>query len=536
MKYSQWFLLIFMLGTFATGYTETPFITSTLPILVITTENLVVIPDEPKIQAHLGIVWHEDGGLNSSHDAFNHYDGWIGIEKRGNMSQNFPKLPYTFETRLDNGENNNVKLLGLPKENDWILRAGFIDKTLMRDALAYRLGRATGHWAPRTRHCEVILNDVYIGVYTLVESIKPDKNRLNIEKMDEDDIAGDSLTGGYIYEVSQDGPDFGQRRRYVYPSASDITNEQSDYIRDYEEEFRRVMRGSNCANPQSGYATWIDVDSFIDEILVQEAVKNSDAYGWSSYFHKDRLGKLCAGPLWDFDQALSNSTFNDGPKIDEWIIEKSEYDGWLDQNYPSFWNQLWYEPAFKHRLADRWAELRRGPFRSDIVSGIIDSLATHLADAQERNFQTWPVLGQELWRSTPGWEQRDTYQKEVDYLNVFLMDRMTWMDEQLLSAASVEPMEVSSVMAPALIVNPTPSSGINWFNYTLKQDGLVELSIYNIRGRLVKNMVQQFQQRGKYAVCWNGLDQSESVIAPGLYFSVLCQDGMILNRTKWIRF
>jgi len=38
-----------------------------------------------------------------------------------------------------------------------------------------------------------------------------------------------------------------------------------------------MMARDNFADPISGYPAWIDVDSFIDEILVQEACKNSDA-------------------------------------------------------------------------------------------------------------------------------------------------------------------------------------------------------------------------------------------------------------------
>lgn len=417
-------------STGVAGTTKVELTSSNLPILVIDTGGRP-IPDEPKLDAHMGIIYNGEGQRNNIRDPFNDYDGFIGIELRGNASQMFPKKPYLIETRDELGNNLNVPLIGMPKENDWILRAAFIDKTLLRDALGYEMSRLMGRWASRTRHVELILNDEYMGVYILEESIKPDKNRLNIVRMDSSDVAGDDVTGGYVYDIAQDENSFGKRRQLKYPKADEVQPEQTAYIRKYDDDFRRAMTQSYYADPERGYPAWIDVDFFIDEILVQEACKNSDAYGWSAHFHKDRLGKLRAGPAWDFDQALSNSTFNDGPNYSEWIIEKSEIDNWLKENYPPFWIVLFREPNFKKQLAERWFDLRHTVWETEDIMAIVDSTTAYLDEAQARNFEKWPILGVELWRSTPGWAARNTYQKEVDYLKTFVRNRLGWMDAQL---------------------------------------------------------------------------------------------------------
>jgi hypothetical protein len=145
----------------------------------------------------------------------------------------------------------------------------------------------------------------------------------------------------------------------------------------------------------------------------------------------DRLGKLCGGPAWDFDQALSNSTFNEGPNYSEWIITKSEWDGWLAENHPPFWRKLFNERKFKLKLAKRWFALRTDVWSTATIMEFINNTAAYLNEAQQRNFTKWPILGQEIWRSTPGWAQRDTYQKEVSYLKAFLQNRLAWMDAQL---------------------------------------------------------------------------------------------------------
>jgi spore coat protein CotH len=57
---------------------------------------------------------------------------------------------------------------------------------------------------------------------------------------------------------------------------------------------------------EDGYKTVIDVPSFVDFMLVNE-LSNSDVYQSSTFFHKDRDGKLRAGPVWDFNLSLGST-------------------------------------------------------------------------------------------------------------------------------------------------------------------------------------------------------------------------------------
>jgi hypothetical protein len=412
------------------------FSSSDIPIMVIDTEGRHIV-DEPKTMARMGIIYNGEGQRNYLTDPFNEYDGWIGIEYRGNASMGFDKKPFTFETRNEAGADTNVSLLGMPKENDYILRAAFIDKTLMRDAIAYDMSRKIGRWAPRTRHVELVLNGSYEGVYVLVEKIKPDKNRLNIVRMDSSDIAGEALTGGYIWSVQQsDNNDVvflrdhvdGNSRILKYPKPDEVRPEQIEYIRQYEESFRNVMYGPNYNDPVNGYLHYIDPSTFVDEIIVQEATSNSDAYGWSSYFYKDRNGLMSAGPVWDFDQALCNSTYNEGDRTDAFVIEKT-----VDWGRPSYWDRLWADSDFKNQVKQKWTEYRQGPLKDERIFAFIDSVGSYLNEAQEHNFTRWPILGKYVWRTIPGYEDRDTYQKEVDFMKTWLTAHLHWMDLQLTS-------------------------------------------------------------------------------------------------------
>ncbi len=175
---------------------------SNLPIIVIETMNGQEIPDEPKITAQMGIVDNETG-MNEYPGTYNDYDGKIGIERRGASSQGYAKVGYGLETRLENGENNNVSLLGMPVENDWVLHGPYSDKSLIRNVLAYQFSREMGQYASRTRLCELFINNTYSGVYVLMEKIKRDTFRLDIGKLEPHEVSGRDVTGGYIFKLDK---------------------------------------------------------------------------------------------------------------------------------------------------------------------------------------------------------------------------------------------------------------------------------------------------------------------------------------------
>jgi hypothetical protein len=76
---------------------------------------------------------------------------------RGSSSAKHPKKPYRLELQDENGEDLKLSLLGMPKESDWILYPAYLDKTMIRDVLAYELWRQMGYWAPRTRYVHLFI-------------------------------------------------------------------------------------------------------------------------------------------------------------------------------------------------------------------------------------------------------------------------------------------------------------------------------------------------------------------------------------------
>jgi len=242
------------------------FNSSNLPIVVINTSAGETIMDEPKITADMKIIYHGASSMNYVSDSGNVYTGKIGIEIRGRYSASLPQKPYGFETRDSAGNNRNVSLLGMPPENDWTLIANYNDKTFLRNYLAFDIFTEMGHYATRSRYCEVVVNNEYQGIYTLTEKIKIDKNRVNIAKLTPDDNSGNNLTGGYMFKndyytsddswhsnyspVDKPGADV----YYVYydPKPIELTLNQKEYIKDYVDSFEATLYGSDFTDRQTG--------------------------------------------------------------------------------------------------------------------------------------------------------------------------------------------------------------------------------------------------------------------------------------------
>ena len=138
------------------------FTSSNLPLVLIDTEGQT-IHNSYRIVANMGIINNPNGQRNYLSDPFTDYNGKISIEIRGSSSTMFDKKPYGFETQDSAGNNLNVSLMSLPKENDWVLYASYSDKTFLRNEIPYYLSRSIGTYASRTAYCELYINGSYRG-------------------------------------------------------------------------------------------------------------------------------------------------------------------------------------------------------------------------------------------------------------------------------------------------------------------------------------------------------------------------------------
>jgi hypothetical protein len=491
-----------------------------LPIILIDTYG-VEIPDEPRIPASMGII-NNESGINYIDDPFNDFDGSITIERRGNSSQWQGKTPYRFETVDDEGENSNVELLGMPAENDWVLYAPWQDKTMIRNVLTYQLSNEMGRYASRSRHVELYLNDEYRGIYVLMEKIKRDGNRVDISKLNPDEITGDDVTGGYIlkFDWFYTGDNIGGFEsefdnmiyNYHYPKPSDIVPEQEAYIEEYINEFETIMMGTDYTNDSTGYPSMMNVESFVDFILLQELAKNVDAYRLSTYIYKDKESidnRLTAGPVWDFNHGFGNCDYGETWEVDNWLLEYNPEGG--DQ-MAFWWELLWEDLAFQHKAAVRYTELRQTIFSEEHIYSIIDSIADYLGPAVDRNFARWPLLGNYIW---PNYYVFDTYEEEIDYLKSWTTQRLAWMDSDILLSLDPSPIATGFRLNGPF---PNPFNPSTVISYELPYDLNIEINIFNLLGRKVRSLLNEIRPAGKGATIWDGKTESGHLASGGVYF------------------
>ena len=491
-----------------------------LPIILIDTYG-VEIPDEPRIPASMGII-NNESGVNYIDDPFNDFDGSITIERRGNSSQWQGKTPYRFETVDDEGENSNVELLGMPAENDWVLYAPWQDKTMIRNVLTYQLSNEMGRYASRSRHVELYLNDEYRGIYVLMEKIKRDGNRVDISKLNPDEITGDDVTGGYIlkFDWFYTGDNIGGFEsefdnmiyNYHYPKPSDIVPEQEAYIEEYINEFETIMMGTDYTNDSTGYPSMMNVESFVDFILLQELAKNVDAYRLSTYIYKDKESidnRLTAGPVWDFNHGFGNCDYGETWEVDNWLLEYNPEGG--DQ-MAFWWELLWEDLAFQHKAAVRYTELRQTIFSEEHIYSIIDSVADYLGPAVDRNFARWPLLGNYIW---PNYYVFDTYEEEIDYLKSWTAQRLAWMDSDILLSLDPSPIAAGFRLNGPF---PNPFNPSTVITYELPYDLNIEINIFNLLGRKVRSLLNETRPAGQGSTIWDGKTENGHLASGGVYF------------------
>ncbi|MBK8554514.1 MAG: CotH kinase family protein [Lewinellaceae bacterium] len=480
------------------------FTSSNLPIVIINTGGQA-IPDEPKITASMALIDNGPGQLNHPNDAPNGYNGQIGIEIRGSTSQFYAKKPYTIELRDAAGNDQDISLMGMPAESDWALISPLNDKTLMRDVLAYLYAAKAMEWAPRVRFCEVMINGQYEGVYVMLETIKRGKDRVNIKKLETPDIADTSLTGGYLLRIDKYGPspgnvggnwlsDFPPKPgawqqtwfQYRYPKADAIQPEQENYIQNHIRQFEQMLAGSNAA---AQYQNWLDQDSWVNYLLVNELTKNTDAYRLSSYFYKDRDDvdpRIKMGPVWDFNIAFGIGDYCNGQLYTGWVKDFNTVcpdDAWIIHFW---WEKLWQTPSFRQRVVERWSELRANAWSDQTLFGTIDSLSSLLNQAQLRNFQRWPVMGTYVW---PNAFVGNNYSEEQAYLEDWLQHRLEWLDAQMTTLYVKQPED------PAVRVFPNPANHELYIKAGSEKDGMLNysVSIFSPDGRVVYRESHQSQ-------------------------------------------
>ena len=401
-----------------------------------------------------------------------------GIRIRGSSSAGFSKKSYGLETWDETNVDKDFSILGLSADSDWILSGPTIyDKTFIHNSFIFEVSRRIGRWAPRTVPVEMFFNqnggkldyNDYAGVYILTEKIKSTSDRLNITGIKPWDNAGTALTGGYIFKIDRpDGNEFywsytntpngpsilpdresGQYLVLVEPDPDVDTTQQQVYIRDTAvkpwNDTLFAERATSFAT--RNYRNHIDVSAFVDHHLLNSLAYNVDALRLSAFYHKDRGGKIAAGPIWDFDRALNSGDRDTNPS------------SWSNIEYyftRDWWGGLFRDPQFVQEMTDRWWQLRQPgqPFEQASLIALVDFQAGQIGNTiGARDAARWPG------DDTP---RNGSYLGEVTLMKNWLNTRGTYLDNSI-----PRPPDASVASGPVNAGSTVTLSGTGTIRYTL---------------------------------------------------------------------
>lgn len=528
----QLFVLLLTCLTLYSG-AQVSFTDSDLPIVVINTSGGIPIPDDPRVIAQMGVIDNGVGNRNYLTDPFNNYNGRIEIEIRGSTSQQYPKKNYGFETQYSDGSNLNVALLGLPLENDWILYGPYPDKTMIRNVLTYHLARNMGRYASHTRYCELVINGNYQGLYVLLERIKQDQNRVNIQDLHTPNTWDDTLTGGYIMKVDKLTGEVGYSWASAYnnevmfqfhdPEYDELNSAQKAYMQDFISDFETTLIGSGFADQLTGYPYYMDAGSFHDFFILQELGRTVDGYRSSSFFYKDKdalnwHSKIYAGPMWDFNLSYGNADYCLANTTSGWQYNFDEVCD-FSTSIPFWWKRLLDDPSYVNGLRCRWETLRQGVLKTENIHAFIDEQAALIEEARIRNFQKWPIIGVYVnWNGFVG----QTYEEDLDYLKSYIEQRAAWMDANIPGDCNLSLPE-GSFEAQYHLAWPNPSTDKIYIGFTVFESGPYFLEISNEYGALISRSDEQTLTQGKHTFV-----ESIDKLSKGLYYYSVCnQEGKV---------
>lgn len=408
-------------------------------------------------------VYNADGSVDMK-------EASCGIRLRGNSTQKFPKKPFAMKLV------SKASVLGMPKHKRWVLLANWMDRTMLRNAVAFEVAHQTENayadglgWNPHGYSVEVIMDGRHVGNYFLCEQIKIDGDRVDIKDCIED-IIGDGNTNptmadcGYLLEFDDNYDEvdkFRTGRGLPCMFKDEVSKYSSDIYNQVKARIEAVESNLEAGNYEAAYND-LDINSVIDYFFVQELTFNDEyKHPKSVYMLIDGDGKLTAGPVWDFDwqtfvnydqvQAM-NSKYGGTyscRNTNEWLYGKSKlaedsFLPWDDPDYindqPYMWYPLLFKDAnFRARVQERWVVIY--PQLLNVVDKI-DEFAAQNKVSEQYNSAMWPLVSlKNSVGSAFNGDEDMSFNEAIATMKQAYTDRLNWMNMQITSGNFVTDAE-----------------------------------------------------------------------------------------------
>ncbi len=414
-----------------------------LPTLIIDTNNVPTskIDKDSYVLGSFRMVSEQFGTEEYTFSKVKNGENKEGIKGRGNSSWNMPKKGYNI--KFDSAKS----ILGLPEAKKWCIIANYHDKTMLRNKYASTLGNEifNSEWNPKFVSIDVIMNGEYRGNYLFCEKNTISENRVNIQNIEDctekkiknltyvdknGDGEIDLNDGGFLMEIdARFDADFYFTSEKGVPftlkDPDEITEETLEHIQATVQRAEDVLYSDDFSDNldedenQSKWMKYYDINSFVDWYLMNELSKNRDSVFHTSVYlyYNPTDEKLHMGPNWDFDISFGNDGETDCQNPDKFYIKNTS---WI--------SRMFEDPRFVAIVKARWNENKLALQETFAENGTLQTLADLNDISATLNFIKWPILGKYVWPNAAGYEERTSYQSEVDYMKNWISDRYTWLD------------------------------------------------------------------------------------------------------------
>jgi hypothetical protein len=210
----------------------------------------------------------------------------------------------------------------------------------------------------------------------------------------------------------------------IKPKKSKISNDEKKYIQSYINNLHSLFNEMELNH--DSIDKLIDIDKFIDYILLTELTKNYDAYALSLYFSKLKNKPLEFGPFWDYDIAYGNACDSAFADPRGWCYESKVE---KDVNPMLNWAKIMLNDSiYTYRIKERWQEQRNTFLSYKELNSTIENITAQIETAKDNYKRVIPISEIWVW---PNVFVGGQYSADLFYLKNWLINRINWLDFKL---------------------------------------------------------------------------------------------------------
>ncbi len=376
------------------------------------------------------------------------------------------KRNYKIKTLNEKGKKQEISLLGMREDNNWILDAGQIDLFRLRNRIATEIWNdfATKPYyaskEPKAKSgvtgkvVEVILNNEYRGIYSLTEAM--DRKELKLKKYDDENqkfhgqlwkvSSWDKATFWDIDKDYDNTQETWHAFETKYPDIEDVN--PTDYSPLYEAiDF---VVNSNDETFKEEVGDYFDISVLIDYQLFQETLKPVDNNGKNMYWgiYDVAKSKKLTLAIWDLDASVGQHWQCSTPLHPDRVFPNTDLgvkDGFNLYHRLSSLNV----DNYNEKVANRYHELRKTYFSEEnLISryqGYYDMLVK--SGAASREECKWSkdsdIGGYPL-----------NFKSEIEYIKNWIINRLNYLDtKQFPISTNISEIHQKESLSPKTTYN-----------------------------------------------------------------------------------